>query len=262
MDFSLLLTMVIALLRYEQRVSYRTLRQGLGLDDQTIEALRFELVDVKKVAVDVNGKVLVWVGGGVEPSPPMESSEIRADVLSLPTKPDQSLDRQSAVQFEYDNLGEHELKGIVQPVQAWRIIGEGDPESGHESKRGESSLPLVGRQEELGLLLRSWESSKQGYGQVMLIQGEGGIGKSRLIDALLERVSETEYVWVAVRCSPYHANSTLYPVIQHIKRAIGWTLEDSARSRFEKLEAALEEQSLPLEEAVPLYAELMSVPLG
>jgi predicted ATPase len=141
------------------------------------------------------------------------------------------------------------------------VVGEGDIDSGYEAGRVGGGLPLVGRQEELGLLLRSWEASKEGHGQVVLIQGEAGIGKSRLVEALREQVSGEDYIWVAIRFSPYHANSTLYPVIEHLKRVMGWKPEDGAEAKLEKLEAALQGQSLPPEEAVPLYAELMSLPL-
>ncbi len=163
--------------------------------------------------------------------------------------------------FDLKDLGSHELKGFAEPVPAWCVLGAGDIDSRYEAKRVGAGLPLVGRQEELGLLLRSWETTKEGHGQVVLIQGEAGIGKSRLVEALRERVAEEDYIWVALRCSPYHANSTLYPVIEHLKRVLGWTPEDGAEAKLEKLEAALERQSLPLAEAVPLYAELMSLAL-
>jgi class 3 adenylate cyclase/predicted ATPase len=154
-----------------------------------------------------------------------------------------------------------ELKGFAEPVQAWSVVRKRDIDSRYESKHVGGALPLVGRQEELGLLLRSWEASKEAHGQIVLIQGEAGIGKSRLVEALREHVSGEDHIWVATRCSPYHANSTLYPVIEHMKRAMGWRPEDSAVARLEKLEAALQGQSLPPEEAVPLYAELMSLAL-
>jgi predicted ATPase len=163
--------------------------------------------------------------------------------------------------FDLKDLGTRELKGFAEPVQSWRVVREGDIDSGYEAGRVGGGLPLVGRQEELGLLLRSWEASKEGHGQAVLIQGEAGIGKSRLVEALRERVAGEDYIWVALRCSPYHANSTLYPVIEHLKRVLGWTPEDGAEAKLEKLEATLKEQSLPLAEAVPLYAELMSLAL-
>jgi class 3 adenylate cyclase/predicted ATPase len=163
--------------------------------------------------------------------------------------------------FEYDDLGTRELKGIAQPVQVWRVMREGDVESRYEAKHVRGGLPLVGRQEELGLLVRSWEAAKERHGQVVLIQGEAGIGKSRLLEALREHVAGEDYFWVAVRCSPYHTNSTLYPVIEHLKRVMGFKPEDGVEKKLRKLEAALKQQSLPLEELVPLYAELMSLPL-
>ena len=163
--------------------------------------------------------------------------------------------------FELKDLGQHELKGIAEPVQAWRVVRGSDIESRYEARHVGGGLPLVGRQEELGLLVRSWEASKEGHGQVVLIQGEAGIGKSRLVEALREQVAAEDYIWVADRFSPYHTGSTLYPVIEHLKRVMGWKPEDGADEKLEKLEAALTRQSLPPEEAVPLYAELMSLPL-
>jgi class 3 adenylate cyclase len=163
--------------------------------------------------------------------------------------------------FELEDCGTRELKGISEPVGVWRVVCEREVESRFEAKRIAGGPPLVGRQEELGLLVRSWEAIKECHGQVVLIQGEAGIGKSRLLEALREHVTGEDYIWVASRCSPYHANSTLYPVIEHMKRVMGWKPEDDSAAKLEKLEKSLENQSLPLEEAVPLYAELMSVPL-
>ena len=163
--------------------------------------------------------------------------------------------------FDYEDLGEHALKGIDAPVRAWRAVRERDVHGRDDGLHDGGGAPLIGRQEELGLLLRSWETARQGHGQAILIHGEAGIGKSRLVEALREQASGDDYVWVAFRCSPYHANSALYPVIEHLKRAFGWSDESDARDRLEKLEAALAHQSLPLPEVIPLYAELLSLPL-
>ncbi len=113
--------------------------------------------------------------------------------------------------FEYASLGVHELKGIEQPVPIWRVIREGDIESRYEARRSGGRLPLAGRQEELGLLLRSWEASREGRGQAVLIQGEAGIGKSRLLEALRDRLRGEDYLWVVQRCSPYHATAHCIP---------------------------------------------------
>ncbi len=163
--------------------------------------------------------------------------------------------------FEYEHLGTHELKGIAQPVQMWRVVPEIDIDSRYEAKHVGGRWPLVGRQEELGLLIRSWQETRERHGQAVLIQGDAGIGKSRLLQALREQVAGDDYLWIANRCSPYHANSTLYPVIEHLKRVMGWKPEDDVEARLEKLEGALRTQSLLLAEVVPLYAELMSLPV-
>jgi class 3 adenylate cyclase/predicted ATPase len=163
--------------------------------------------------------------------------------------------------FDFEDLDTHALKGIEEPVRVWRALRERDLHSRFEAVQGASGAPLVGRQEELGLLMRSWESTRQGHGQAVLIQGEAGIGKSRLLEALREQVAGQEYLWVAHRCSPYHANSTLYPIIEHLKRALGWGAEMSAEEKLDKLEAALAAQSMPLAEVIPLYGDLLSLPL-
>ena len=111
------------------------------------------------------------------------------------------------------------------------------------------------------MLKRSWETSISGYGQVVLIQGEPGFGKSRLLEALREPLDVGGYEWVSIRCSPYHTNSPLYPVVEHFKRALGWQPDDDDQARLVKLEAALEPLNTPLEEVVPLYAEIMSLPI-
>jgi len=163
--------------------------------------------------------------------------------------------------FAYEDLGMHDLKGIANPLQVWRVLHERDIGSEDEAELAEEKFPPVGREEELGLLLRSWSASKQGQGQVVLIQGEAGIGKSKLIEALRERISNEDCIRITVRCSPYHMNSTLYPVIEHLKRVLAWTAEDDEESRLAKLENVLKGQRLALEVAVPLYAELLSLQL-
>jgi class 3 adenylate cyclase/predicted ATPase len=163
--------------------------------------------------------------------------------------------------FDLRDLGTHQLKGFPAPVQAWCAMSESGIHNRYAARHVGGALPLVGRQEELGLLLRSWQSSKDEHGQVVLIQGEAGIGKSRLVEALSERAAGDDHTWVTLQCSPHHTNSTLYPVKEHLKRVMGWKSEDDPEERLRKLELTLADQSLPLDEAVPLYAELLSLPL-
>ncbi len=163
--------------------------------------------------------------------------------------------------FDLEDLGAYELKGFAEPVPAWRILSARDVESRFAATRTGSSAPLVGRQEEMGLLLRAWDGSSHGRGQVVLIQGEAGLGKSRLVEGLREAAGK-DHIWVAIRCSPFHTASAFHPIIEHLKRVFGWQPEDAAQQHLAKLEAGLAGfRTLPLSESVRLFADLMSVPL-
>ncbi len=163
--------------------------------------------------------------------------------------------------FDLEDLGASELKGFAEPVPVWRVLSARDVESRFAATRTGSSAPLVGRQEEMGLLLRAWDGSSQGRGQVVLIQGEAGVGKSRLVEGLREAAGK-DHIWVAIRCSPFHTASAFHPIIEHLKRVFGWQPEDTARQHLTKLEAGLAGfKALPLSESVRLFADLMSVPL-
>src|SRR5580693_9039816 len=163
--------------------------------------------------------------------------------------------------FDLEDLGASELKGFAEPIPAWRILSARDVESRFAATRTGSSAPLVGRQEEMGLLLRAWDGSSHGRGQGVLIQGEAGVGKSRLVEGLREAGGK-DHIWVAVRCSPFHTASAFHPIIEHLKRVFGWQPEDTAPQHLAKLEAGLAGfKTLPLSESVRLFADLMSVPV-
>jgi class 3 adenylate cyclase len=161
--------------------------------------------------------------------------------------------------FDLEDLGASELKGFAEPVPAWRVLSARDTESRFAARQTGKPLPLVGRHEEMGLLLRAWEGSCHGRGQVVLIQGEAGVGKSRLVEGLREAAGK-DHVWVAVRCSPFHTASAFHPIIEYLKRVFGWQPEDTAPQHLAKLEAGLAGFGvLPLAESVRLFADLMSV---
>ena len=152
--------------------------------------------------------------------------------------------------FDLEDLGAYELKGFAEPVPAWRVLSARDVESRFAATRTGSAAPLVGRQEEMGLLLRAWEGSSHGRGQVVLIQGEAGVGKSRLVEGLREAAGK-DHIWVAIRCSPFHTASAFHPIIEHLKRVFGWQPEDTAQQHLAKLEAGLAGfKTLPLAESV------------
>jgi class 3 adenylate cyclase/tetratricopeptide (TPR) repeat protein len=163
--------------------------------------------------------------------------------------------------FDLEDMGVSELKGFAKPVPAWRVESARDVESRFAATRTGSAAPLVGRQEEMGLLLRAWDSSCRGQGQVVLIQGEAGLGKSRLVKGLREAAGK-DHIWMAIRCSPFHTASAFHPLIEHLKRVFCWQPEDTAQQHLAKLEAGLASlKTLPVSESVRLFADLMSVPL-
>ncbi len=162
--------------------------------------------------------------------------------------------------FALQDMGAHALKGFAEPVQAWRVVSELATESRFAARQGGKALPLVGRQAEMELLARAWDGSRAGRGQVVLIQGEAGIGKSRLLEGLRDATG-ADRMWVAMRSSQFHAASALYPVIEHLKRVFGWQPEDGPAERFAKLEQTMRGfKAISLAESVPLIANLMSVP--
>jgi TOMM system kinase/cyclase fusion protein len=163
--------------------------------------------------------------------------------------------------FTCQDLGSHLLKGLGAPLQVYRILGESAAQSRLEVAEASGFTPLVGRESEVALLLARWVQSQDGRDQVILLRGEAGIGKSRLVEVLSERVRREGASRLAFRCSPYYHNSALYPVIDHLQRFLQWQRDDVPEAQLDTLERALRTSRLPLEEVVPLFAALLSVPL-
>ena len=141
--------------------------------------------------------------------------------------------------FDYEDRGRPTLKGIGETVHVWRVIGPSAAQSRFEAATRGGVTPLVGREQEIGLLLDRWDLAGAGGGQAVLIVGEPGIGKSRTMRALRERLDEAGMQAVQFQCSPYHVNSALYPVIDHFERALGFDREDDTSERIRKLDAAV-----------------------
>jgi class 3 adenylate cyclase/predicted ATPase len=161
--------------------------------------------------------------------------------------------------FEYRDLGAVELKGMPDPVCAWQVLRPSIVASRFEALRGSSLTPLVGRGEEIDLLLRRWASAEAGDGQVVLISGEPGLGKSRIAAALEERLLAEPHFRQRFFCSPYRQDSALYPYIDQIGRAAGFAPDDPPAGKLEKLEALLARGSPPGKDTAFL-ADLMSLP--
>ena len=161
--------------------------------------------------------------------------------------------------FELEDLGAQDLRGITEPVQAWAALRASSAKGRFEALRASGLTALVGREEELELLLQRWSKAKSGEGQVVLLSGEAGIGKSRLVVALLERLATEPHVRLRHFCSPQHTDSALYPIIGQMERAARFAQNDTPQARLDKLDAMLTRTSTSKEDAA-LFADMLSLP--
>src|SRR5262249_17921551 len=158
------------------------------------------------------------------------------------------------------NLGPQILKGISTSLLVYRVVDETEAQSRFEVAVRTGLTPLIGRENEMGLLQERWERAKQGAGQVVLLRGEPGIGKSRLVQVLKEEIGREGATRFEYRCSPYHQNSALFPIIDHLQRLLQFQRDDSPKAKLEKLTGALPQHRFPQADTLPLMAALLSLP--
>ncbi|MDA2921309.1 AAA family ATPase, partial [Desulfobacterota bacterium AH_259_B03_O07] len=157
--------------------------------------------------------------------------------------------------------GSQTIKGISQPMQVYQVLQESGVQSRFEVALSKGLTPLVGRVQEVDLLLERWDRVKEGEGQIVLLSGEAGIGKSRLVQVLKEHVEGESHTRIESRCLPFYQNSALYPVIYHLQRLLEFRSEDSPQEKLIKLEKTLKRYDFSLQELIPLFASLLSLPI-
>jgi Adenylate and Guanylate cyclase catalytic domain/AAA ATPase domain len=161
--------------------------------------------------------------------------------------------------FDLEDLGAKDLKGITARAHAWAVLRVSSVASRFEALHATGLTALVGREEELELLLRRWSKAKTGEGQVVLLSGEAGIGKSRLTAALLEAIASEPHTRLRYFCSPQHTDSALHPIISQMERVAGFVHDDSPKAKLDKLAALLAQTSTSKQDAA-LFAEMLSLP--
>ncbi|MCG8543843.1 MAG: AAA family ATPase [Alphaproteobacteria bacterium] len=162
--------------------------------------------------------------------------------------------------FDFAGLGDHVLKGFSQPIAIWEVKREGAVESRFEAIRGGRLGRLIGRDRELDLLRTRWAEAENGHGQSILLSGEAGIGKSRMLAALRDEIRGNRYLHLGYQCSPHHTNSAFYPVIRQLERAASFSPTDSGETKLDKLESLLDRTSEDLETDALLFSALLSLP--
>jgi predicted ATPase/class 3 adenylate cyclase len=161
--------------------------------------------------------------------------------------------------FDLEDLGTHELKGFAEPVAAWHVVGERRSVSRFETRHTGEFTSFVGRRDELDLLTRRWDQAVAGEGQVVLISGEPGIGKSRIAEMIHQRLPAERHLRLLYQCSPHHTNSALYPVIEQLNLAAGLGANETEEDKLDKLEKLISQATDDVSAIAPLFADLLSI---
>jgi class 3 adenylate cyclase len=251
----------------------RAVRTGLGILE-AVEALNARLEPAKGITLAVRlgihtGLVVVGTmgGGGRQEQLALgETPNVAARIQGLATSNTVVISDASyrLVQgyFACQDLGVQPLRGVPQPLHVYQILGASGVHSRLEVAQTRGLTPLVGREQEVELLLERWEQARAGQGQVVLVTGDAGIGKSRLVQVLKEHVANEPHTRWECRSASYYQNTARYPVTDLFQRLLRFQVEETPDEKLEKLEQALRQYRLPLAETVPLFAPLLSLPIS
>jgi class 3 adenylate cyclase len=249
----------------------RAVRAGLGMIE-AIDTLRLRLVQEWGIRLAVRlgihtGLVVIGTMGGGDRQEQLALGEVpniaaRLQGLAAPDTVVLSAATYRLVHgfVACDDLGVQTLRGTVAPTRLYRVLSESGAQSRLDVAVRRGLTPLMGRESEITLLHERWAQAQHGQGQVVVLSGEAGIGKSRLVQELQARVEQQGATRLVFRCLPDHQQSALYPIIEHLQRLLRWHREDSLEAKLDKLEHILQEYGLPLLEMTPLFAALLSLP--
>jgi class 3 adenylate cyclase/predicted ATPase len=245
----------------------RAVRAGLAILDAVRELRIGEVLEVRVGAA--SGLVVVGHLGsgeaeekqGAVGETPNLAARLQAAAAPSTIVIDSTTRQLVAGLFEYRDLGDIEVKGFGRPVRAYQVLGPSAIESRFEALRT-ATIPLIGRDQEVELLLGRWQQAKAGHGCVVLVAGEPGIGKSRVAQTFLERLLVEPHTRLRYFCSPHHEDSPLYPIVAQLERAAGFRREDTVEQRLNKLETVLGQATEDLSQAAPLMADLLAIETG
>jgi predicted ATPase/class 3 adenylate cyclase len=252
--------------------AHRAVRTGLGIL-AAMEDLNTHLQREKGIQLSIRlgihtGLVVIGEMGGTGRQEQLALGEVpniasRIEGLAAPNTIAVSEATYRLVQgyFDCQDLGAKTLRGVAEPIAMYRVLSESGATSRLDVAQPRGLTPLVGREQEVGLLLERWEQAKAGHGHVVLLSGEAGIGKSRLVMALKESVAGEPHTRWECRCSSYFQDSALYPLIDLAQRALQFGRDEAPAAKLQKIVAVLQRYGLAQPDSVALWAALLSVPL-